>query len=259
MIVNLLHPSMAGVNLEGIKLRMTSRKHWLDQINAPNLQTFSADARLNDRTGVGMIIFKDENGWYAEYRIPYNALRFPEIEIQDWSINFFRQIKSKNETYSWNFINNKIGNQKFTAWPGVYLAYAKGKIQTDATYDTVFAVPMDVSFKQEYEIMQLNFEFPVEFYKININKETSFSFNSFLLTLTVISNFPKKFNGLNKTCQAYFVSLNSTLLHSLIQRLSVNEVYGTYETYGTYVSHRPHRSHKSHTKSNAVIYRFSDN
>ena len=57
-------------------------------------------------------IFKDENGWYAEYRIPYNALRFPEIEIQDWSINFFRQIKSKNETYSWNFIDNKIGNQK---------------------------------------------------------------------------------------------------------------------------------------------------
>ena len=29
----LLHPSMAGVNLEGIKIRMTSRKHWLDQIN----------------------------------------------------------------------------------------------------------------------------------------------------------------------------------------------------------------------------------
>jgi len=62
----LLHPSMAGVNLEGIKLRMTSRKHWLDQINAPNLQTFSADARLNDRTGVGMIIFKDENGYNSQ-------------------------------------------------------------------------------------------------------------------------------------------------------------------------------------------------
>ena len=62
----LLHPSMAGVNLEGIKLRMTSRKHWLDQINAPNLQTFSADARINDRSGVGMIIFKDENGYNSQ-------------------------------------------------------------------------------------------------------------------------------------------------------------------------------------------------
>ena len=56
-------------------------------------------------------ISKDKKGWYAEYRIPYNALRFPEIEIQDWSINFYREIKAKNETYSWNFIDNKVGNQ----------------------------------------------------------------------------------------------------------------------------------------------------
>ena len=62
----LLHPSMAGVNLEGIKIRMTSRKHWLDQPNAPNLQTFSIDSRLNDRNGVGMILFKDENGYNAQ-------------------------------------------------------------------------------------------------------------------------------------------------------------------------------------------------
>ena len=62
----LLHPSMAGVNLQGIKLRMTSRKHWLDQINAPNLQTFSIDSRLTDRSGVGMILFKDENGYNSQ-------------------------------------------------------------------------------------------------------------------------------------------------------------------------------------------------
>ena len=62
----LLHPSMAGVNLQGIKIRMTSRKHWLDQINAPNLQTLSIDARLNNRSGVGMILFKDENGYNSQ-------------------------------------------------------------------------------------------------------------------------------------------------------------------------------------------------
>jgi type IX secretion system PorP/SprF family membrane protein len=62
----LLHPSMAGVNLEGIKLRMSSRKNWLDQPDAPNLQTFSADARLNDRSGVGLILFKDENGYNSQ-------------------------------------------------------------------------------------------------------------------------------------------------------------------------------------------------
>ncbi|PHS67918.1 MAG: hydrolase [Flavobacterium sp.] len=55
---------------------------------------------------------KDEKGWYAEFKIPYNALRFPEIETQDWSVNFYRQLKTKNETHTWNFIDNKVGNSK---------------------------------------------------------------------------------------------------------------------------------------------------
>ncbi|MCH1558118.1 MAG: type IX secretion system membrane protein PorP/SprF, partial [Flavobacteriaceae bacterium] len=59
----LLHPSMAGVNLEGIKIRLTSRKHWLDQIDAPNLQTLAVDARISNRSGLGLILFKDENGY----------------------------------------------------------------------------------------------------------------------------------------------------------------------------------------------------
>ena len=59
----LLHPSMAGVNLEGIKIRVTSRKNWLDQAEAPNLQTFSIDSRLSNRSGAGLILFKDQNGY----------------------------------------------------------------------------------------------------------------------------------------------------------------------------------------------------
>ncbi len=57
-------------------------------------------------------ITKDEKGWYAEFKIPYNALRFPEVEIQDWSVNFYRQLKTKNETHTWNFIDNNVGNPK---------------------------------------------------------------------------------------------------------------------------------------------------
>ena len=26
---------------------------------------------------------RDDKGWYAEFKIPYNALRFPEVEVQD--------------------------------------------------------------------------------------------------------------------------------------------------------------------------------
>ncbi len=53
----------------------------------------------------------DEKGWYAEFEIPYNALRFPEKEIQNWSINFYREIKTRNETHTWSFINNSIGKE----------------------------------------------------------------------------------------------------------------------------------------------------
>jgi hypothetical protein len=53
----------------------------------------------------------DEKGWYAEFEIPYNALRFPEKEVQNWSINFYRELKNRNETHTWNFINNSIGNE----------------------------------------------------------------------------------------------------------------------------------------------------
>lgn len=56
-------------------------------------------------------ITKDDKGWYAEFRIPYNALRFPEVEVQDWSINFYRQIRRINETHSFSPINNQIGSQ----------------------------------------------------------------------------------------------------------------------------------------------------
>ena len=62
----LVHPSMAGVNLVGGKLRMTARKQWFDQEKAPNLQTLSVDYRLTERSGLGTILFKDQNGFHSQ-------------------------------------------------------------------------------------------------------------------------------------------------------------------------------------------------
>lgn len=56
-------------------------------------------------------ISKDDKGWYAEYRIPYNALRFPEIEVQDWGVNFYRKLTTQNETHTWNFIDITKGRE----------------------------------------------------------------------------------------------------------------------------------------------------
>ncbi|MBV1924444.1 MAG: carbohydrate binding family 9 domain-containing protein [Flavobacteriaceae bacterium] len=56
-------------------------------------------------------ISKNEKGWFAEFKIPYNALRFPEIKVQDWAVNFYRGIKTRNETHTWNFIDKSVGNE----------------------------------------------------------------------------------------------------------------------------------------------------
>lgn len=53
----------------------------------------------------------DEKGWYAEFKIPYRALRFPEVEVQDWGVNFYRRIVSINETHTWNWIDVSTGNE----------------------------------------------------------------------------------------------------------------------------------------------------
>lgn len=49
-----------------------------------------------------------DNGWSAEIRIPYSALRFPAQENPVWGLNFFRRLRRYNSNNSWNLVNNKI-------------------------------------------------------------------------------------------------------------------------------------------------------
>jgi len=59
----------------------------------------------------------DENGWYAEIKIPYAALRFPKKEEQVWGIQFARQISHLNEVYTWNYVNKSVG--RFSQYNGL--------------------------------------------------------------------------------------------------------------------------------------------
>ena len=92
-----------------------------DGINETRFYVTSAGTIGDSRNSLGEddfsynVVFKaeisfDEQGWYAEFEIPYSALRFPRKEQQEWGINFFREIKHLNENYSCNFINREIGN-----------------------------------------------------------------------------------------------------------------------------------------------------
>ncbi|PWJ44788.1 carbohydrate binding protein with CBM9 domain [Sediminitomix flava] len=53
-------------------------------------------------------VSKDENGWYAEFKIPYAALRFPKKEVQEWGVNFMRRSIRLNEWSFWNHIDRDI-------------------------------------------------------------------------------------------------------------------------------------------------------
>ncbi len=43
----------------------------------------------------------DEEGWTAEFRIPLSQLRFSGAPLQDWGINFGRDVARRNETSLW--------------------------------------------------------------------------------------------------------------------------------------------------------------
>lgn len=45
--------------------------------------------------------FVNDEGWFAEIRIPFNSLQFKNDSIQNWSINFERNIRSENEQVLW--------------------------------------------------------------------------------------------------------------------------------------------------------------
>lgn len=61
----LIHPSMAGA-ANCTKLRITARKQWLGQDDSPSLQTLSLNGKIGQRSGVGIILFNDKNGYHSQ-------------------------------------------------------------------------------------------------------------------------------------------------------------------------------------------------
>ncbi len=48
-----------------------------------------------------------EDGWVVEVKLPYSALRFPDLEKQTWGINFGRKIQRNQEKAWWSEVNPK--------------------------------------------------------------------------------------------------------------------------------------------------------
>jgi type IX secretion system PorP/SprF family membrane protein len=61
----LLHPSMAGA-ANCTKVRLTARQQWFGHENAPALQTLSMNGSIGERSGAGIIVFNDKNGYHSQ-------------------------------------------------------------------------------------------------------------------------------------------------------------------------------------------------
>lgn len=60
------------------------------------------DAVWDSRTAI------TNEGWIAEIKIPFSAIRFSKEDIQNWGINFSRFIRKENEQSYWNPISPNI-------------------------------------------------------------------------------------------------------------------------------------------------------
>ena len=45
--------------------------------------------------------FRDDRGWYAEFRIPFSTLRYGRGGVQTWGLNISRNIRRRNEQAFW--------------------------------------------------------------------------------------------------------------------------------------------------------------
>ena len=101
----LVYPSMAGIGYSG-KVRLTARQQWFGVDRAPNLQTLNAHTRIGDRSGVGAIIFRDQNGYQSQAGLQLTYAHH---------INFWRErgLNQLSFGISGGFIQNSLDETEF--------------------------------------------------------------------------------------------------------------------------------------------------
>ena len=86
----LLHPSMAGAS-SCAKIRLTARQQWFGQQDAPALQTLSFNGRVAEKSGAGIILINNKNGYHSQkgVRLTYaHHLMFSRDEVDLNQLSF---------------------------------------------------------------------------------------------------------------------------------------------------------------------------
>jgi type IX secretion system PorP/SprF family membrane protein len=124
----LIHPSMAGA-ANCAKIRLTARKQWFGQEDAPSLQTLSVNGRVGERSGAGIIVFNDENGYHSQkgVKVTYaHHIMFSRDEVDLNQLSF---------GISAGMIQNQLDE---TSFGGTFDPLVYGSIQKDSYFNVDF-------------------------------------------------------------------------------------------------------------------------
>ncbi|MCC9063182.1 PorP/SprF family type IX secretion system membrane protein [Flavobacterium piscisymbiosum] len=121
----LIHPSMAGA-ANCAKIRLTARKQWFGQEDAPQLQTLTFNGRVGERSGAGIIIFNDKNGYHSQkgVKLTYaHHIMFSRDELDLNQLSF---------GISGGLIQSQLDETKFG---GTFDPIVFGQIQKDSYFN----------------------------------------------------------------------------------------------------------------------------
>lgn len=100
----ILDPYNDGLN--GMAFFVSVRNVQVDfKLDAQDYQDYSWNEVWRSATAI------DEAGWTVEMMIPYSALRFPKNTVQEWGINFQRNIQRIREITTWNRVDETVAGQ----------------------------------------------------------------------------------------------------------------------------------------------------
>ncbi len=93
-------PFKSGLN--GFQFTVTASGVQLDDIVTNHIEDSKWNAVWESAVN------QDDDGWYVEMKIPYSALRFPSDPLQEWNIQFSREVRRFRERSYWSPVDPNL-------------------------------------------------------------------------------------------------------------------------------------------------------
>jgi hypothetical protein len=140
-----------------------------------------------------------ENGWNAEYKIPFKSIRFPDQRIQTWGINFERFIYRTKETCFYTRVDRDEvlleksallqgitdihggNNLEFFPYLGYRISHSEGELEekfaagVDARYGLTSTINLDATISPDFsEVISDPFFYQLTPYEYRLQEQRPF-------------------------------------------------------------------------------------